>query len=39
MSFHDLLASIQKMRGELKTKITELTTHATNALPQTSPSL
>jgi hypothetical protein len=39
MSFHDLLASIQKMRGELKTKIAELTQRANDILPQTNPSL
>ena len=35
MNFHDLLASIQKMRGELKTKIAELTQRVNDILPQT----
>jgi len=35
LGFHDLLANIQKMRGELKTKIAELTQRANDALLQT----
>jgi hypothetical protein len=39
MGFHDLLANIQKMRGELKSKIAELTQRTSDTLLQTSPSL
>src|ERR1035437_6899626 len=35
LGFHDLLANIQKMREELKSKIAELTQRASDALPQT----
>ena len=37
MGFHDLLANIQKMREELKSKITELTQRANDTILQTSP--
>jgi hypothetical protein len=39
MGFHDLLANIQKMREELRSKIAELSQRASDAIPQTSPSL
>lgn len=39
MGFHDLLASIQKMREELKSRITELSQSASGTIPQTKPSL
>lgn len=39
MGFHDLLANIQRMREELKTRIAELSPQADNAIPQISPSL
>jgi len=39
MGFHDLLTSIQKMREELRSKIAELSQRASDAIPQTSPSL
>lgn len=37
MGFHDLLLNIQKMREELKSKITELTQRANDTILQTSP--
>jgi hypothetical protein len=39
MGFYDLLANIQKLREELKTRISELSPRADNAIPQISPSL
>jgi hypothetical protein len=39
MGFHDLLANVQKMREELKTRIAELSLLPDNTIPQTSPSL
>ncbi len=39
MGFHDLLANIQKMREELKSKIAQLNQRASDTIPQTSPSL
>jgi hypothetical protein len=39
MGFHDLLTNIQKMREELKAKITQLSQCTSDDLPQTSPSL
>lgn len=39
MGFHDLLSNIQKMRAELKAKITQLSQCTSDDLPQTSPSL
>jgi hypothetical protein len=35
LGFHELLANIQKMREELKSKIAELTQRVSNTLPQT----
>ncbi len=37
MGIHDLLTNIQKMRGELKTKIAELTQRTNDTILQTSP--
>jgi hypothetical protein len=39
MGFHDLLANIQRMREELKTRIADLSPRAESAIPKTSPSL
>lgn len=39
MGFHDLLAKIQSMREELKTRIAELSPRADNTIPQISSSL
>lgn len=38
MDFHDLLANIQKMRAEMKSKIAELSQSASETILQTSPS-
>jgi hypothetical protein len=37
MAFHDLLANIQKMREELKSKIAELSQRISDTIPQTNP--
>jgi hypothetical protein len=39
MGFHDLLANIQRVREELKTRIAQLSPPADNTIPQISPSL
>ena len=39
MGFHDLLASIKKMREELKTKIAELNPALSAPIPETNPTL
>jgi hypothetical protein len=38
MGFHDLLANIQKMREELKSRIAEFNQPANDTIPQTNPS-
>ena len=39
MSFHDLLANIQKLREELKSRIAEFNQSANDTIPQSNPSL
>ncbi len=39
MAFHDLLANVQKMREQLKSRIAELSKRVSDPVPQTDPSL